>query len=264
MRLAATIALLAVSVSSAPAADAVRTGATAFGDWRSDAPGVQRRITPADLPPPYATPPAARPPSRVARPAGALPKAPPGFSVDLLASGLSTPRVIRTAPNGDLFVAETGAGRVLVFLADGTTAAPATPHVFAGDLPEAFGIAFYPPGPDPRWVYVATPGSVHRFPYRSGDLAASGARETVVPNLPDGPGHSTRDLAFSSDGGTLFVSVGSATNDADGLRSAASRLAGMEQSEICPASATAPTCSPSIPTAAAARLRNGDCETARD
>ena len=113
-----------VAASAALAADGVRTGRAAYGDWRSDAPGVERLITPADLPPPYATPSAANPSSRVARPPGALPKAPSGFSVDLFASGLSVPRVIRAAPNGDLFVAESGAGRVLVFRSDGAKRVP--------------------------------------------------------------------------------------------------------------------------------------------
>jgi glucose/arabinose dehydrogenase len=145
-----------------------------------------------------------------------VPKAPPGFTVDLFASGLSTPRVIRAAPNGDMFVAESGAGRVLVFRNDGANAALAQPHVFAAGLPLVYGIAFYPPGPDPRWVYVATVDSVRRIPYRNGDLRASRPGEIVVPNLPESGVHWTRDLAFSPAGDTMFVSVGSATNDAEG------------------------------------------------
>jgi glucose/arabinose dehydrogenase len=216
MRTIAAVASI-VAASAALAADGVRTGRAAYGDWRPDAPGVQRLITPADLPPPYATPTAANPSSHVARPSGALPKAPPGFSVDLFASGLSVPRVIRAAPDGDIFVAESGAGRVLVFRSDVAKAAPAQSHVFAAGLPRLYGIAFYPPGPDPRWVYVATAGSVWRMPYRNGDLEATRPAELVVPSLPEGGAHWTRDLAFSSDGKTMFVSVGSATNDADGV-----------------------------------------------
>ncbi len=213
MRTPAAVALL-FAASTACADEAPRTGAAAFGDWRADAPGVRRLITPADLPQPYATKMAANPPARMARPDGVLPKAPPGFAVDLYASGLAEPRVIRTAPNGDAFVAETGAGRVLVLRGD---AAPARPHVFAADLPGVFGIAFYPSGPEPRWVYAATPGGVLRFAYRNGDLVASGAPEVVVAHLPTGGSHETRDLAFSPDGKHLFVSVGSATNVAEGV-----------------------------------------------
>ncbi|RBP02122.1 glucose/arabinose dehydrogenase [Roseiarcus fermentans] len=216
MRMLATMALTVAAAAAATAQEPVRTGSAAFGDWRSDAPGVRRLITPADLPPPDATASAANPPARVARSPATTPKAPLGFAVDLLASGLSAPRVVRTAPNGDVFVAESGTGRVLVLRVDGTTPAPAAPHVFAAGLPLVFGVAFAPPGPDPRWVYVATERSVVRFAYRSGDLAASGPAEAVVRDLPRGGFHWTRDLAFSADGRTLFVSVGSATNDAEG------------------------------------------------
>ena len=155
-----------------------------------------------------------------------MPQAPPGFTVDLFASGLAGPQVIRTAPNGDVFVAESGAGRILVFRA-GPTGAPQAPgEVFATGLPEVFGVAFFPSGADPRWVYAATPGAVRRFPYRSGDVKASGPAKMIVRNLPAGGAHWTRDIAFSPDDRTMFVSVGSATNDAEGLTAAASRILG--------------------------------------
>jgi glucose/arabinose dehydrogenase len=67
---------------------------------------------------------------------------------------------------------------------------------------------------------------VVRFPYRVGDLKASGSAQLIVPNLPTGGSHWTRDLAFSLDDRTLFVSVGSASDDASGPASVASRLLG--------------------------------------
>jgi glucose/arabinose dehydrogenase len=219
------VAGLPLAAGAALADGDVRLGAAAYGDWRADAPGVRRLITPADLPPPNATPSASNPSQATPRPPSALPKAPAGFAVDLFAEGLKEPRVIRAAPNGDEFVAETGAGRVRVFRATGANSPPES-KVFAEGLPDVFGIAFFPSGPDPRWVYVATPGSVVRFPYRRGDLKASGPPETVVAKLPARGGHRTRDIAFSSDDRTMFVSVGSATNDATGVRALAGRLLG--------------------------------------
>ena len=206
--------------------DGVRSGANAFGDWREDAPGVRRLITPADLPAPYATPSSSNPSQPSPRPPSALPKAPAGFAVDLLADGLVTPRVIRVAPNGDIFVAESGAGRVRVFRVDEANGKSVRSEVFAENLPRAFGIAFYPSGDNPHWVYAATESSVVRFPYRVGDLKASGSAQLIVPNLPTGGSHWTRDLAFSLDDRTLFVSVGSASDDASGPASVASRLLG--------------------------------------
>jgi glucose/arabinose dehydrogenase len=195
--------------------EAVRTGAAAFGDWRTDAPGVRRLITLADLPPPFATRSAASRSQRAARAGVDIPKAPAGFTVDLFASGLNMPRVIRVAPNGDIFVAEHGAGRVRVFHPGKAGAGPAQGEIFADGLQRPYGIAFYPSGKHPRFVYVATPESVVRLPYRSGEMKASGPAEKIA-SLPNGGGHWTRDLAFSPDDKTLFVSVGSASNDAEG------------------------------------------------
>jgi glucose/arabinose dehydrogenase len=194
---------------------ATRIGAAAYGDWRSDAPGVRRRLTAADMPAPGATRSVANASRVVVRPEGALPKAPAGFAVNLFASGLDEPRVVRIAPNGDVFVAESAAGRVTVLSAADGAAKAASAATFAAGLHRPFGIAFSPPGPDPRYVYVAETDRVVRFPYRSGETKAAGPAEIVVPALPAGRGHWTRDLAFSPDGKTMFVSVGSASNIAE-------------------------------------------------
>jgi glucose/arabinose dehydrogenase len=194
---------------------ATRIGAAAYGDWRSDAPGLRRKLTEADMPAPGASRSAANPSWVVARPEGALPKAPEGFAVSLFASGLEEPRVVRIAPNGDVFVAESAAGRVTVLSAADGAAKAASAATFAAGLHRPFGIAFYPVGPDPRYVYVAETDRVVRFPYRSDETKAAGPAEVVVPSLPAGRGHWTRDLAFSADGKTMFVSVGSASNIAD-------------------------------------------------
>jgi glucose/arabinose dehydrogenase len=218
--LAAAVAALAFAATIAPRSlladdSGPRMGAAAYGDWRTDAPGVTRKITPEDLPAPLASEPVANPSRLAAQPAGASPKAPPGFSVSVFAKGLVQPRVIRAAPNGDIFVAESAAGRVRVLrAADGAPAAE-TSQVFATGLSRPFGIAFYPPGPDPHYVYVAATNEVVRYPYHNGDVTASGPAEVVVRSLPSGGGHWTRDIAFSSDGKTIYVSVGSASNIAE-------------------------------------------------
>ena len=197
---------------------AVLAGRDAFGDWRRDAPGVRHRVTEADLPAPYATRSSGNPPRVVDRPADRVPTAPPGFRVDLFADGLDNPRVLRVAPNGDVFLAETATGLIRVIrAADGATHA-ASVETFAQGLDEPFGIAFYPPGPEPHFIYVAETNRVLRFPYRPGDVAASGPPEVVVADLARSiGGHTTRDLAFSPDGSRLFVSVGSASNVAEAM-----------------------------------------------
>jgi hypothetical protein len=92
-------------------------GAAAFGDWRADLPGLSRIIRPDDLPKPGVTPSVANFPKIIGRAANSMPQAPTGFKVELFAHGLSGPRELRVAPNGDIFVAEPNAGRVRVLRA---------------------------------------------------------------------------------------------------------------------------------------------------
>jgi glucose/arabinose dehydrogenase len=191
-------------------------GTAAFGDWQDDAPGVRRLIRPEDLPEAGATRSASDRSRLVRLPEGRAPTVPDGFEAELFAAGMQRPRTIRVAPNGDIFVAESGAGRVLVFRAGEDPSQPGEAGIFAGGFNYPYGIAFYPPGPEPEWVYVADTGRVMRFAYRSGDLEARGEAEIVVPDLPTG-GHSTRDIAFSPDGTRLYVAVGSASNAGEGI-----------------------------------------------
>jgi glucose/arabinose dehydrogenase len=201
---------------SALAANAALEGKAAYGDWRSDAPGIRRHIRASDLPAPYASPSRANEVAVVEKPSNARLKVPLGFEVKLFASGLDGPRLIRVAPNGDIFVAESGAGRIRVLRpADGGDEASRN-EIFVSGLKLPFGIAFYPRGNNPQWVYVANTDSVVRFPYRNGDLRTNEKAEIIVPTLPAGRRrHWTRDIAFSQGESKMFVSVGSASNAAE-------------------------------------------------
>lgn len=190
----------------------VQTGAAAFTSYAQESPGVFRKITVADLPQPYASEAVSNSPTVIDKPADAWPKTLPGFKVELYASGLPGPREIRRAPNGDLFVADSTKGRIEVFRGITADGKAKQTGVFATGLKNNFGIAFYPIGKDPKWMYVANTSSVVRYPYHTGDLQASGEAETIIPELPANGGHWTRDLAFSPDGTRLFVSVGSNSN----------------------------------------------------
>jgi glucose/arabinose dehydrogenase len=186
-----------------------------FTDYRFEEPGKVRHITVEDLPEPYATQSATNGPKIVERPAGAWPKALPGFKVDLYATGLHNPRLMRTAPNGDIFLAETSAGNIKVFRGITADHKPQRVQVFATGLNTPFGIAFYPPGPDPQWVYVADMDAVLRFPYHNGDMISAGPPEHL-DDLPSGGHHRSRDVQFSPDGKKMYVSVGSQENVSDG------------------------------------------------
>jgi glucose/arabinose dehydrogenase len=212
-----TLAIAVFTCAALPASAAVLTGPQAFGDWRSDAPGVVRKITVADMPKTGVSPIGVAPPSIDARPAGAELKTLPGFHVSAFAK-LEGPRLIRVAPNGDIFVSEGDAGRIIVLRAQAGAEAAATVSTFAQGLAHPFGIAFYPQGPNPQWVYIANTNSVVRFPYRNGDLTARGAPETIVSRLTQTlSDHWTRDILFSPDGKRMFVSVGSGSNAAEGM-----------------------------------------------
>ena len=195
---------------------AVRDGATAFGSWRDDAPGVRRRLRATDLPDVVAerSTVGASPAQRVQR-GERVPSVPAGFTAELVAEGLDEPRTLRVAPNGDVFLAETGGGRVLVFRPGTDGKLPAKPVVFAKGLAEVYGIAFFPPGAEPEAIYVSQTERVLRFPYKNGDTVASAAPTVVLKDIPGG-GHSTRDLA-APDARRLLVAVGSASNVATGM-----------------------------------------------
>ena len=182
-----------------------------FTDFRYEKPGTTRKITLQDLPEPFATSSAGNGPRVVARPEGAWPQVPEGFKVEQYAAGLDNPRIIQTAPNGDFFVAETRAGDIRVFRGITPQGKPEQVAVFAGGLNQPFGIAFYPPGPNPQWVYVGNTDAVVRYPYQNGDLQARGPVQHIA-DVPDGEGHTTRNVQFSLDGKKMFVSVGSGSN----------------------------------------------------
>ncbi len=193
------------------------SAAAAETDWRGDTPDTQHRIAAEALPAPFASRSASQSPSVIARPAGAELHVPPGFGVEMYASGLDQPRAMRVAPNGDVFLSESGAGRIRVLRASDGAGTPATISTFATDLSLPFGIAFWPPGPSPRFVYVAETNRVLRYPYQTGDLQARGKAEVVVASLPEG-GHWTRDIVAMPD--KLLVSVGSSSNIARDLTGA--------------------------------------------
>ena len=142
------------------------------------------------LPPPFATRSAGNPP--IVRPrAGATPAVATGFKVELWASGFDDPRNMVYAPNGDIYVAEPGGGKITI-LRGGNPAERAT---FAAGLREPFGIAFHDGA-----IYVGCVDELVRF--------SSGRRQHIA-SLPAG-GHSTRNVIVKN--GKLYVAVGSGSN----------------------------------------------------
>jgi glucose/arabinose dehydrogenase len=203
------------SADAAPANNAIANAPMPkppFLDFRTESPGTIHKITVADLPAPFATKSANNGPRVVARPDNAWPKVPDGFKVDqYVGTGLNEPRNIVTAPNGDYFFAESGPGNIKIARGITPDGKPDLVATYASGLNRPYGIAFYPPGPDPKWVYIGDTNAVVRYAYKNGDLKATGAPEHIV-DLPGGGGHWTRPIVFSPDGKKMYVPVGSASN----------------------------------------------------
>src|SRR5258708_4285160 len=107
-------ALTATLAATSAAQQPVLTGQNAFTDAAHQSPGTRRHLTLADLPEPAPDQSVDNGAHMVARPDNAWPVAPKGFKVELYATGLDNPRLLRTAPNGDIFLAESESGKIRV------------------------------------------------------------------------------------------------------------------------------------------------------
>ncbi len=179
------------------------------------------------LPEPFETPWNRAIPSIVAQPEGTTLRVPEGFEVSVFAEDLSDPRRMELASNGDVFVAESRAGEIVVLVDEDGDGRAERRQTFASGLDRPFGLAFHD-----GFLYVGNNGAVVRFPYVPGQRVAEGAPEHMVelPSSSDaldqdtaerlgidvsrtrGFNHWTRNLIFRPDGQKMLVAVGSATN----------------------------------------------------
>jgi hypothetical protein len=215
----ATVPMAAAPVATAPANGATPAAADAAGPvhWSEDKPGRVHELKMSDMPAPFASSSASNGPRTVARPQDVLPAVPDSFKVNLWTTDPDRGRVMIKAPNGDIFVSSTSRKLVKVFRSS-TGEKADTVSTFAANMDRPFGMAFWPVGPNPQYLYVAYVNSIVRYPYKNGDLVASAAPEVVVSRLTAAAGsHSSRTLVFSADGKTMYLSIGSATNVAEGI-----------------------------------------------
>ncbi|HYR86488.1 MAG TPA: sorbosone dehydrogenase family protein [Terriglobia bacterium] len=157
------------------------------------------------LPEPFATPSVRNNVQLVAKPDGTQLKGPDGFEVTLYADNIRQPRTMLLAPNGDVFVAQSGAGQVMILRDADNDGTPETRSTYAQGLSGVFGMAFHD-----AYLYLGRTDSIVRYKYASGDTEAKGMPEKLV-DLPTG-GHSTRNIIFSRDGKKMYVAVGSQSN----------------------------------------------------
>ncbi len=159
-----------------------------------------------DLPAPFLTKSAGNGPEGTKPQAGFLPKVPTGFQVSIYARDFAQPRFMAVAPNGDIFVADTGGGKILVLHDSEHGAGTPEKELFADKLKRPFGIAFHD-----DYVYVGNTNEVVRFKYDPKTSKRTGEMEHIL-DLPGGGGHFTRTVAFSADGSKLYVCIGSSSN----------------------------------------------------
>ena len=131
--------------------------------------------------------------------------APEGFTVDVFAGGLSGPRFIAFGPDGILYAAERGAGRVVALPDEDEDGRADAVRAFAVDLDRPHSLVYH----EGAW-YVGVPWGVVRLVDKDGDGTAE-ARATLVDDLPTSGSHSTRTVLFLPDG-RMVVSVGSSCN----------------------------------------------------
>jgi len=133
---------------------------------------------------------------------------PEGFGISVFAEGLLNPRMMTVGPDGELYVAERGAQRIIRLPDRDGNGLPDGVEVVADEGMQApSSIAFYEDGS----LYVGDTTRVLRF-YPPEDVTDVWTeREVVIDGLPSG-GHTTRTVLFSPDYETLFVSVGSSCN----------------------------------------------------
>lgn len=166
-------------------------------------------ILPTDLPKPFATPSVNNFPKIVSQPEGVKLHLPPGFKAEVYADGLTNPRWMTVASNGDVFVVESGQNQVTLLRDRKGNGKADFRSVFARHFNLPFGIAIWK-----DYLYVANTSSIVRFPYHVGQTQADGAPEKIVTGIP-GYGynqHWTRDLIFNAKNGKMYLSVGSANN----------------------------------------------------
>jgi glucose/arabinose dehydrogenase len=172
-------------------------------------PGTVITINLQALPAPFATPSVSNSSQSVPLPPLPNLRVPPGFAVNLFAQGLSHARSMRIAPNGDVFLAQSGTGRITVLRdSDGDGRADVN-TTFAQGFRFPHGMALHN-----GFLYIADLDAVWRVPYATGATSAGGPRERVTVQGAFGAtdGHVTRNLVIDPAGTKMYVAIGSRGN----------------------------------------------------
>lgn len=171
-------------------------------------PGTRHYVDPGKLAPVGQSDANANPARRVLRGPNDRLLVPAGFKADLFADGFEDARWMAVAPNGDVFLAESAAGRITVLRdLDGDGRADLR-RPFARGFSRPHGLAVQPGA-----LYVADTKAIWRVPYKTGNLESSGKAPVTRPGaIGSGGALWTRSIAFAPDGKSFFVAVGGRSN----------------------------------------------------
>lgn len=187
------------------------------------------------LPDPYATPVVNNFSKVLGWPAGQKPVAPAGFTVTKFADNFQNPRWIYVAPNGDIFVTEAAteapekveydkmgtaktesqnygsANEIILFRDTDGNGTYRSRHVYKTGLNQPFGMLVIG-----KHFYVANTDALLRFDYNEKSTELSGSGQKIV-DLPAGGynNHWTRNIITNAQQNKIYISVGSASNNAE-------------------------------------------------
>jgi glucose/arabinose dehydrogenase len=144
-------------------------------------------------------------PTSVVSPTDAI-TLPEGFGISVFQGDLNGPRMMALSPDGAIYVAERGTGRIVRLPDADRDGSSDGIQVVADGLDAPTSLAFFNDGS----LYVAETTRVLRLaePDANGVFQS---RSTIIDGLPT-RGHVTRTVLFSADFRTLYVSVGSSCN----------------------------------------------------
>lgn len=188
------------------------------------------------LPEPFATQSIRKNSRVIGWPADKKPVAPAGFEVTLFAKGLANPRWLYVAPNGDLFVAESGtkipknkrdeelndffktqsqnfgsANRITLFRDKNKDGIYESKYSYLAGQNQPFGMLIVG-----NKFYVANTDEVLQFDYNEKDTLIRTAGKKILTLTGGGyNNHWTRNIIANSDQSKLYVSVGSSSNVAE-------------------------------------------------
>lgn len=131
---------------------------------------------------------------------------PPGYQINVFATGLGNPRMLAVAGDGAVLVTRTADGKVTRLLDSDADGKADERKDIIPQLPEVHGIAVFS-----SQLYLATTRSLFR-----GALLPDGtvpSLQKIGTDLPDGGQHPKRTLAIGPFDGQLYISIGSTCNN---------------------------------------------------